>query len=36
LTRCGERPHRGHYELAVVSAPPLRLATAFDELRLAI
>jgi hypothetical protein len=27
---------RGRYELAVDSAPLLRLATAFDELRLAI
>jgi len=27
---------RGHYELAVDSAPPFRLATAFDELRPAI
>jgi IS6 family transposase len=27
---------RGHYELAVDSAQPFRLATAFDELRPAI
>jgi IS6 family transposase len=27
---------RGHYELGVESAPVLRLATAFHELRLAI
>jgi transposase-like protein len=27
---------RGYYELAVDSAPPFRLATAFDELRPAI
>ena len=27
---------RGHYELAVDAAPVLRLATAFEELRLAI
>lgn len=27
---------RGHYELAVNSAPLLRLATAFDEVRPAI
>jgi hypothetical protein len=27
---------RGHYELAVDSAQPFRLATAFDELRAAI
>lgn len=27
---------RGHYELGVDTIPALRLATAFDELRLAI
>jgi len=27
---------RGHYELGVESAPVFRLATAFDELKLAI
>ena len=27
---------RGHYELGVETAPVFRLATAFDELRLAI
>ena len=27
---------RGHYELGVDAAPALRLATAFEELRLAI
>ena len=27
---------RGHYELGVDTVPALRLATAFDELRLAI
>jgi len=31
-----QNPRRGHYELPVDAAPVFRLATAFDELGLAV